>query len=100
MCSEEDAFDYIGIAVGDSWGIYCPQVFCQQHEKNEEVLQDDWDCCLRGPHWEDSEDRLIQNEWYWEAWTAVLDNWYTMNNGRKIIAYQDGDVFYIVEKSQ
>jgi hypothetical protein len=98
MFDNDDSFESVGIAVGDSWGIYCPQIFCQRYERNEEVSQNDWDCCLEGPSWEDENGNTVHNEWYWEAWNSITENWYQIENGKKITAYQDGDVFLVREK--
>jgi len=56
----------VEILIGDSYGIYIPQEFCEQFGPRERwsdaVSQDDWDCCLKGPH---------DNEWYWDAWNNI-----------------------------
>lgn len=71
-----------GIAVGDSWGIYIPQRFCEQYPQ-ENVADSVWDCCLKGP----------EEEWYWEAWEFICSTW--ESDGLRI--EQDGDCFFIRE---
>lgn len=98
--SEEDIYT---IAVSDGFGVYIPQIFCQRYEKTDSISEEDWNCCLKGPHWDDENGNFTVNEHYDEAWTNVLDNWgkiYTAPDGSKIklTIWQDGDVFILQQR--
>jgi hypothetical protein len=112
------------LILSDARGIYIPQNFCEGWQQNN-ISDDDWQCCLRGPYWEEEipctpwqkflrmlacyvntglvdwniqEFRTVYNEWYWEAWTSILDNWEATVDGIKCTLYQDGDVWMLEEK--
>jgi hypothetical protein len=75
----------------DSRGIFIPQHFAQQIYRDSVtgVTDEDWQILLVGPR--------PDNEWYWEAWAAVLDNATVtdLSSGEKYSLYQDGDLWLI-----
>ena len=60
------------IAVDASWGIYIPQRFCESYEKPDNISEEDWAICLKGP----------EHEWYWEAWDEIRMNYKVEFNGK------------------
>lgn len=89
----ENARDCI---IGDSQGIYIPQIFAdrlaQAYIFNESKdISESLEICAKGPH---------ENEHYWDAWQEVQDavrgRHFDLSKGS---IEQDGDVFYIHEIS-
>jgi len=85
-----------GILLSDRNGIYIPQIFCQNWEQLN-CDNDDWECCLKGPDWEETitkpglslADRFVNScreyietgEWDWECESNVIhqivyNEWY------------------------
>ena len=70
-------------------GIYIPQNFieCTDPACLSNVDQQDINTLLQGP----------DDEWYWEAWTNILDNAILTEHrtGKQFNLYQDGDLWLI-----
>ena len=79
--------------VNGAHGRYVPQVFCEKYDLDwapseiKNMLQADWQICLNGP----------DEEWYWDAWQEVLDNYQIHHSslGYFYCFEQDQDVFEI-----
>lgn len=68
----------------DSYGIYCPQKVVEEIEGIWDLDPEDAIVIAQGP----------EHEWYWEAWTSVLDDaTYTDSKGFTWRLHQDGDVW-------
>lgn len=69
-------------------GVYIPQAFAQ-------------DCA----HWQGLDDKNMDTlkagpdeEWYWEAWDATVDNaFYVDANGRRWTLHQSGDLWAVAD---
>jgi hypothetical protein len=80
------------LVVSDVHGIYIPQIWCSDiTEPDCAALQIQWSdvqTCQAGP----------DQEWYWEAWTAILD-YCSFTDARGIVwtLHQDGDLWEVPE---
>lgn len=75
--------------LSDARGIYIPRDFaeCVYRDKVTGVTDEDY-AILANP----------EHEWYWEAWTEVLDNArITDTDGTVYTLYQDGDLWLVPE---
>jgi len=80
------------LIIGDSWGIYIPQRFCDGFDADDaariNVDFKDVEICQAGPG----------EEWYWEAWQSILDSCgFTDADCRVWRLYQNGDLWEIPE---
>jgi hypothetical protein len=69
-------------------GVYIPQNFCQEFKLKEFGLSDDdkdVKTCLNGP----------DDEWYWEAWYAVMDKAVIRRDEHEWRVYHSGDVWLV-----
>lgn len=80
------------LLINDSHGQYIPQLFAEQFRdrvtpaSSKEITDEDWDILLAGP----------EHEFYWDTWTAVLDNCILVDeNGREFSLMQEQDVWAI-----
>ena len=74
----------IEILLSDHHGVYIPQRFAHDFDRWSNIDQDDWDTVKLGP----------DEEYYWDAWTNILDNaTFTDKSGNIWKLYQDGDLF-------
>jgi len=78
------------LLISDSQGIYIPQLFCEKFDLkawNLKKSDEDVKSCLSGPD---------DNEWYWEAWDAILNKASHKDNfGKEWHLHQDGDLFAV-----
>lgn len=79
--------DAINLLVGDSAGIYVPQRFVENYDTSlwSNIDPEDVATIEQGP----------DHEWYWEAWSNILDNATYQHDGRTYHLYQDGDLYAI-----
>ena len=82
------------LILSDSHGVYIPQLFCADIDAADAarigVDFTDVQCCQAGP--------TPSNEWYWEAWQAILDSAVVIDdNGTRWCLYQDGDLWELPE---
>jgi hypothetical protein len=80
------------LILSDTNGIYIPQMFCvdvdEDWAKLANVSMEDVQICQSGP----------DHEWYWEAWTNILDNArFTDAAGTTWYLHQDGDLWEVPE---
>ena len=79
------------LALSDRHGIYIPQLYCNQIDKNivEEmnVEMEDVLICQSGP----------DHEWYWESWDLITSNAQWIENGVKWYLHQNGDLWEVPE---
>jgi hypothetical protein len=77
--------------LSDARGVYIPRDFATSVKRDcvSGVSEEDWATLEAGP----------DNEWYWEAWTDVLDQAVLTDpvSGVKYTVYQDGDCWLIPE---
>lgn len=80
------------LLINDHHGQYIPQLFAEQFRNyvhpasSKEITDEDWDILLAGP----------EHEFYWDTWTAVLDNCILVDeNGREFSLMQEQDVWAI-----
>lgn len=78
------------LIIGDHWGIYIPQRFCDSMDANDahriEVSYSDVLTCQSGP----------DHPNYWDAWQEILsDARVTDANGRVWRLHQNGDLWEI-----
>ena len=73
------------LAVVDAYGIYCPVTFLERFPELEGIGAEDRSTIEKGP----------DEEWYWDAWGAVLNNGSVTLAGVNYSVYQDGDVWLI-----
>lgn len=70
-------------------GVYIPQNFieCTDLDCLSNVDQQDINTLLQGP----------EDEWYWEAWSNILDNAILTEHrtGKQFNLYQDGDLWLV-----
>jgi hypothetical protein len=81
-------FDDSRLIIGDHWGIYIPQRFCDGMDAtdadriNVDIL--DVQVCQSGP----------DHPYYWDVWQSILDSAeITDRNGQRWGLYQNGDLF-------
>ena len=77
------------ILLADSRGIYIPKDFVEDFDMTQwglDVGDPDVVCVAYGPH---------DNEWYWDAWNAILDKACMTVDGRKFYLHQDGDLWAV-----
>lgn len=84
--------DDCNIILSDRHGQYIPQLFCEDIEQKDcekySIKWEDVQCCQKGPGQD--------NEWYWEAWQAIIDNFLaTDDNGRQWRIVQNGDLWEV-----
>lgn len=84
----------VTLILSDARGIYIPRDFVT--DNNNEIATDH--CAAWGltddnrDQWADAADP--ESEWYWEAWTWILDNAkFTDADGDVYILHQDGDLW-------
>lgn len=73
----------------DSQGIYIPQMFVEYFDMTKwglDVGDPDVACVSQGPD---------NNEWYWDAWNAILNKACLTVDGRKFYLHQDGDLWAV-----
>lgn len=74
----------------DSRGVYIPQYFAESVKRDcvSGVRDEDWKTLEAGPH---------DNEWYWDAWSSVLDGAKLTDpvTGKEGFLWQDGDLWVI-----
>ena len=71
-------------------GIYIPYLFCSHYAAQfQGIDQEDIETCLD-----------IENEFYWDSWSNILDNAYIVRDGKKYILWQDTDLFLIEENEE
>lgn len=79
------------LVLSDSHGIYIPQMWCQGIDQAEAdmlgIRLDDVKVCQAGP----------DQEWYWEAWSAILDSASIVSDGVRWHLHQDGDLWEVPE---
>lgn len=78
------------LILSDGHGVYIPQLFCAGIDATDAermgINFTDVQCCQAGPK--------PRNEWYWEAWQAILDSAAVVDaNGVRWLLYQDGDLW-------
>lgn len=77
----------INLLLSDARGVYIPRDFVQGFDlsKWKGIRSDDAKIC-ENP----------ENQWYWDAWTSILDNaTYTHEDGRIFRLHQNGDLWAI-----
>ncbi len=88
-----DDFKECHLLLDSCRGIYIPRDFADSINrsliKDLEQFTDDLETCKNTDH-----------EWYWEAWTNILDNMQINlnNDGIFFNLYQDGDLFAVIYK--
>lgn len=76
----------ISLLVNGSHGVYVPQVFAEQFDLTEWVVN------VPDP----MELESVDNQYYWETWEDVLNNAsYTDKDGHVWTLYQDGDLWAV-----
>lgn len=79
------------ILVGDSHGVYVPQVFAEQFDPVKWGMPEDdadWLRCMAGP----------DAEWYWESWDYLMSRAVRKDaDGNVWRLWQDGDLFAYCE---
>jgi hypothetical protein len=89
---EENSMSGIHILVGDSYGVYVPQVFAESFDPEKWGADPaDIETISKGPG--------PENEWYWEAWNSILNKAeFIDNEGHTWRLTQDGDLFSYCEE--
>ena len=77
------------LVLSDSYGRYIPQVYCEDADEEwaESVGVDFKDVlvCQAGP----------DQDWYYEAWSNILDSAHKVIDGVTLRLVQDGDLFEV-----
>ena len=75
----------VEILVGDSHGVYVPQVFAEKFDLSlwNGIDPEDAKTIAEGP----------EAEWYWEAWDNILSSASYKHDGNEWFLYQNGDLF-------
>ena len=80
------------LVLADSHGVYIPQLWCSDITEPEcgalHIRWSDVQTCQAGP----------DQEWYWEAWQAIIDSCYVIDDrGIRWTLHQEGDLWEVPE---